>query len=97
MAVRETPFRRSMVGGRTLWGVDYKLAVLNLMSSVLMIGVAHYYWWILFAIGIHALLHSAYKADPDVLAVYVRYVREAHTYEPWPHPGSRAGRPPGWG
>lgn len=93
---RETPFRRSMVGQRTLWGVDYRLAICNLMLAGMMIGAAHYLWWIAVAIAFHGLLRAAYRADPDVLAVYIRYVKQGHRYEPWPHPDSRNPRPKGW-
>lgn len=86
-----------MVGGRTLWGVDYKLAVVNLMATVVMVSVGHKFWWIGVAILFHSLLRAAYKADPDVLKVYLHYVLQSHRYEPWPHPGSRQARPKGWG
>lgn len=86
-----------MVGNRTLWGVDYKLAVVNLLFGVMMVAVAHHLWWVPCAIFIHVLLRSAYRADPDVLQVYLRYVLQGHSYEPWSHPGSRQQRPEGWG
>lgn len=93
---RETPFRRSMVGRRTLWGIDYRLAVVNLMLAATMIAVGHKWWWLGIAVLFHVLLRAAYRADPDVFAVYVRYVKQGHRYEPWPHPSPANPRPKGW-
>lgn len=97
MAARKTPFRRAMIGGRTLWGVDYPLAVGNLMLAGMLVAVGHIWWWIIPAIGIHSLLKMAYSADPDLFKVYMRYVKQGHRYEPWAHRDSRNSRPQGWG
>ncbi|APZ42542.1 VirB3 family type IV secretion system protein [Acidihalobacter ferrooxydans] len=96
MAARKTPFRRAMIGGRTLWGVDYPLAVANMMFAAAFVAVGHLWWWIAVAVMIHGLLRMAYRADPDMFKVYIKYVKQGHQYEPAWHPDSKNPPPGGW-
>lgn len=93
---RQTPFRRAMIGGRTMWGVDYQLAVLNMMFAVMFVAVGHMFWWIIVSLLIHKLLRMAYSSDPQLFKVYMRYVKQGHSYDPWSQARNRNPRPGGW-
>ncbi|GBE49153.1 type IV secretory pathway, VirB3-like protein [bacterium BMS3Bbin13] len=101
--MKQTPFRRSMIGVQTMGGVEYPLAVGNLTLAMMMVLGGHLWGWILVALGIHAFLRQIYRGDPDMRRVYARYARQGHRYDPWGREALdtvgklRNSRPPGFG
>lgn len=95
--MRRAVFRRSMIGAKTLGGVEYPLAVANLTFALMMVLAAHLWLWVLAAAGFHGVLAQAYRADPDMRRVYARYVRQGVRYEPWAGENARNRRPVGFG
>lgn len=86
-----------MIGERSLGGVEYTLAVANIVFALMMVLAAHFWLWIPIAFGIHALMAQGYRADPQVRRVYARYIRQGVRYEPWGQETARNRRPAGFG
>lgn len=82
---------------KTVLGVERRLYHFNLAFGVLLFSIFRVWWILLVPVLGHlagVLITTKY---PDLVAVYLRYRRQATYYRPWGEPLARNRRPEGYG
>lgn len=85
-----------------LAGVDPKLLVVNygfvLLVMLLFRDLRIVAVFGILAVGVHLFLQGIFRKDPWLRPIYIRYMRQADRYDPWPEIEPRRGlRPIGFG
>lgn len=82
---RKSNLRRSLIGEKTIGGVDSRLAILNFTVVGSIAYGTQWYPLLLIAVVTHWLLRNVTSRDPNMLLVYRKYSGQGLRYDPWPH------------
>lgn len=90
--------RKALLTELTTFGVDDWLFVINVEVALIMGVVLRIYHWFAVALLLHFVLMIVTRVTPNIVQVYVRYMRQAQRYTSAYSPLQRRGlRPQGWG
>lgn len=65
-----------------LWyGVPRTLGIVNLCAALLLVGVYHWWYWLVVALGIHFGAKFLTRSDPYWLDIVIRHLRYRDYYE----------------
>lgn len=94
ITARTTPVHKSLLEIKTIGGAEAKLAIFNgTLTAVCVMGLK--IWpFIFMGIAVHLVLVRLTKNDPFLRQIYIRYNRQAFTYDPWPHAVQRYNQRP---
>ncbi len=97
-AGRISPLHQSLVEPLLIAGVEKPFAIVNATLTIALVGDLHMFGWLPIAVLAHLILRRITQDDPFTRQIYVKYNRQADSYDPWPHVRtSRGRRPPGFG
>lgn len=82
---------QSLAQPRMVDGVHFSQFMINTGLMFFAVTSLKLYWWIPIFWVIHKFLGYFGKKDPIVLTVYIRYTRQAFSYQSWPNPFQRMG------
>lgn len=80
---RYTPFHRSLIDPRLVFGVDRNAFVLMLLGNIALLMVLKSLWLLLVGVGMYVLLRVIFANDPHYMRIYANYSAEADRYEPF--------------
>lgn len=97
-ALNGTPVKKGLLTELTTLGVDDWLFVANVEIALIMgVGLRFYMWFVL-AVFLHFVLMIVTRLQPNILLVYIRYMRQSSAYAgTWSPLQKRCLRPMGWG
>lgn len=95
---RISPLHQSLVEPLLIAGVEKPFAIVNATLTIALVGDLRMFGWLPIALLIHLILRRITLDDPFTRQIYVKYNRQADSYDPWPHVRAYRGqRPLGFG
>ncbi len=95
---RVSPLHQSLVEPLLIAGVEKPFAIVNATLTIALVGDLHMFGWLPIAVLAHLILRRITQDDPFTRQIYVKYNRQADSYDPWSHVRtSRGRRPVGFG
>lgn len=91
---RVSPLHQSLVEPLLIAGVEKPFAIVNATLSIALVGDLHMFGWLPIAVLAHLILRRITLGDPFTRQIYVKYNRQADSYDPWPHVRTQRGRRP---
>lgn len=84
MDARYSVVHKSLLEQKMFGGVEKELAIFNGTVAIAIIFGTKSFWYIPFAMLLHAILRWMYKRDPYMRKIYLRYNVLGRVYDPWP-------------
>ncbi len=95
---RISPLHQSLVEPLLIAGVEKPFAIVNATLTIALVGDLRMFGWLPIALLAHLILRRITRDDPFTRQIYVKYNRQADSYDPWPHVRTvRGKRPIGFG
>lgn len=82
---RASQVHQSLLETKSIMGAERGFALANGTIAAAMIINLHILAWIPIALALHVFLVWLHGKDPMMRHIYIRYNRQAHRYDPWPH------------
>jgi len=84
MALRSTPVHRCLLEVKSAGGAEFAPTVGNITVCLVMLIGPNLFWWPVLSYFVHKLLQWMFYKDPQLSLIFLRYLREADVYDPWP-------------
>ncbi len=91
---RVSPLHQSLVEPLLIARVEKPFAIVNATLTIALVGDLHMFGWLPIAVLAHLILRRITRDDPFTRQIYVKYNRQADSYDPWPHVRTSRGRRP---
>ena len=94
---RTSVLHESLVSPLLIAGVEKPFVIVNVTLTLVLVADLHMLGWFPLSVLVHLFLVQMTREDPFTRRIYIRYNRQADSYEPWPHARtSGKGRPNGF-
>ncbi len=93
---RRSPFYPVLTEPLLCFGGERNLVALNGILAVAFIAGAGLWFLAPVFLLIHGALVYLGRKEPQAREIYLRYARQGHVYDPWPHADCRRPRPTGF-
>jgi len=94
---RSNVIHQSLHEKKLLAGIDEKIAFPIWIISFVFVLLFGFVYLLPVSLIAHLFMKWLFKNDADLLPVYLSYMRESDTYDPWPRVNSDVKRPEGFG
>ncbi len=94
---RTSVLHESLVSPLLIAGVEKPFVIVNVTLTLVLVADLHMLGWLPLSVLAHMFLMHMTREDPFTRRIYIRYNRQADSYEPWPHARTLGrGRPSGF-